>query len=218
MHRRTFTLLAPAAALAQTAPPPVPQIGSDLVREWIIKAHQPKPEIMKDLLRREPALIHTAWDWGAGDYETALHAAAHVGNRDMALYLIDQGGRFDLFATTMLGQLPLLKSIVETYPATLQVRGAHQIPLLSHAAAGGAIPTMEYLIGKGADVNAVHKNGVNALILAVQNRKRDVVQLLLAKGAAVNYKAPNGTTALALAVKAQDSVLVNDLKSAGAKE
>ena len=143
ISRRAFAAAVPSAALLQAQTPTlasetVAQLSAELVKDWIAKAHQRKIDVMKGLLEREPALLQSSWDWGAGDFESAIQAAAHTGSRDMALFLIDRGARFDLFAAAMLGQLALLKTTVEAYPATLQVRGAHGIPLLSHAIQGEA--------------------------------------------------------------------------------
>ena len=114
LGRRTFAAMIPAGAAAvlqaqNPAPEGLPQLSSDLVKDWIVKAHQRKIDVMKGLLEREPALLQSSWDWGAGDFESAIQAAAHTGSRDMALFLIDRGARFDLFAAAMLGQLAALQ-------------------------------------------------------------------------------------------------------------
>jgi hypothetical protein len=223
--RRALAATIPAAATAvlraQTpAPETVPQLSADLVKDWIAKAHQRKIDVMKGLLEREPALLQSSWDWGAGDFESAIQAAAHTGSREMALFLIDRGARFDLFAAAMLGQLTVLKTAVETYPATLQVRGAHGIPLLSHAILGEvpARGVLDYLLVRGVDVNARSKNGSTPLMAAVQTGQGDIVRLLLSKGADANVKASNGGTALALGLKRGDPAIVQALKEAGATE
>jgi hypothetical protein len=104
------------------------------------------------LLRGEPALVNAAWDWGAGDWETALGAAAHMGRRDIALLLIAEGARMDVFAAAMLGELGIVRSSVEDHPAVRYARGPHGIPLLMHAEAGGeyAGAVLEYLREPGA--------------------------------------------------------------------
>ena len=43
-----------------------------------------------------PALLNATWDWGAGDFETALGAASHMGNRESAGVLLARGARLDL--------------------------------------------------------------------------------------------------------------------------
>src|SRR5258708_1842069 len=129
---------------------------------------------MKALLEREPGLLQSSWDWGNGDWESALQAAAHTGSRDMAVFLLDRGARLDLMAVTMLGQLPLLKLSIDSNPASLNVRGAHGIPLLSHAVAGDALarPVVDYLLTKRVRVNLKHNNGMTALKMTRPTRQR----------------------------------------------
>lgn len=225
ISRRAFAAAVPSAALLQAQTPTpasetVPQLSPELVKDWIAKAHQRKIDVMEGLLKREPALLQSSWDWGAGDFESAIQAAAHTGSRDMALFLIDRGARFDLFAAAMLGQLALLKTTVEAYPATLQVRGAHGIPLLSHAIQGEAParPVFDFLLSKGVDVNARSKNGGTPLMTAVQTGQGELVRILLANGADATLKAPNGSSALSLAIKRGDASIIQALKDAGATE
>ena len=221
--RRAFAAMIPAsrglAGTDSSAGDRAP-VGADLVKDWIVKAHQRKIDVMKGLLEREPALLQSSWDWGAGDFESAIQAAAHTGSRDMALFLIDRGARFDLFAAAMLGQLAAFKAAVETYPATLQVRGAHGIPLLSHAIQGEAAArgVLDYLLARGVDVNARSRNGSTPLMAAVQTGQGEIVRLLLSKGADAKVKAANGGTALALGLKRGDAAIIQALKDAGATE
>src|SRR5215207_8310626 len=86
-----------------------------LVQEFVSKAHADLDGV-RELLGREPALINSAWDWGGGDWETGLGAAAHMGRRDIATYLLEHGARIDLFAAAMLGNLDIVRETVETYP------------------------------------------------------------------------------------------------------
>jgi hypothetical protein len=123
-----------------------PALEMTLVQEFVGKAHADLDGI-KELLGREPALINSAWDWGGGDWETGLGAAAHMGRRDIATYLLEHGARLDLFVAAMLGNLEIVKATLETYPDALDTPGPHGIPLIAHAQAGGneAIPVYEYL-------------------------------------------------------------------------
>jgi hypothetical protein len=117
-----------------------------LVREFVANAHGDLDRV-KELLAEEPALIHAALDWGDGDWETALGAAAHVGRRDIALYLLDRGARIDIFAAAMLGYLDVVTAIVRVQPEAWRQRGPHGIPLIRHASVGGdgAATVLAYL-------------------------------------------------------------------------
>lgn len=123
-----------------------PSLELVLVQEFVGKAHADLDGV-KEMLLREPALINSSWDWGGGDWETALAAAAHMGRRDIAAYLLEHGARLDLFAAAMLGNLDIVKATLETYPDSINIPGPHGISLIAHALAGGneAIPVYEYL-------------------------------------------------------------------------
>lgn len=111
-------------------------IRSDLVQEIVANAHGNLGRV-QDLLDQEPQLVNAAWDWGGGDWETALGAAAHMGRRDIALFLLDRGARLDLFAAAMLGETEIVKVILQAFPGMREALGPHRIPLIEHARAGG---------------------------------------------------------------------------------
>lgn len=121
-------------------------LEATLVEEFVGKSHGDLDRV-KELLSQEPGLINAAWDWGAGDWETGLGAAAHMGRSDIANYLLEQGARLDLFAAAMLGKLEIVRAALEAYPEAVDLPGPHGIPLLAHAQAGGndAIQVVEYL-------------------------------------------------------------------------
>jgi hypothetical protein len=123
-----------------------PAIEITLVQEFVGKSHADLDGVKK-LLTQEPALINSAWDWGGGDWETGLGAAAHMGRSDIAIYLLENGARLDLFAAAMLGRLEIVKATLEAYPEAIHLPGPHGIPLIAHALAGGheAIQVYEYL-------------------------------------------------------------------------
>lgn len=123
-----------------------PALEASLVQDFVGNAHGNLDRV-KELLAQEPALINSVWDWGGGDFETGLGAAAHMGRRDIASFLLENGARLDLFAAAMLGNLEIVKATLEMYPDALHVLGPHGIPLLAHAQAGGndAVQVYEYL-------------------------------------------------------------------------
>ena len=124
----------------------IPALELDLVQEFVAKAHGDF-ERVKELLGQEPGLINATWDWGGGDFETALGAAAHMGNREIANYLLEHGARLDLFAAAMLGNLDIVKATLTIYPNTINIPGPHNIPLIEHARVGGeeAKAVLEFL-------------------------------------------------------------------------
>ncbi len=114
-----------------------PALDLKLVEEFVGVAHGNFARV-KELLEQEPALVNATWDWGGGDFETALGAAAHMGNKPIANFLLEHGARLDIFAAAMLGNLAVVKAALEAYPDAVNTPGPHGIPLYVHAEAGGA--------------------------------------------------------------------------------
>jgi hypothetical protein len=128
----------------------------ELAREIVTVAHFDLKRV-KELIEARPSLARASWDWGFGDWEEALGAASHMGNRPIAEYLISKGARPSLFSATMLGQLEVVKAFVAALPGAQRIRGPHSISLLAHARAGGgtARPTFDFLQSLGdADAEA----------------------------------------------------------------
>lgn len=74
---------------------------------------------------------------GAGDFETALGAAGHMGLKETANFLLSLGARADIFVLTMLGKTDIVKAILKDYPSLLNSKGPHGFTLLHHAEKGG---------------------------------------------------------------------------------
>jgi hypothetical protein len=113
-----------------------PPIDAELVHEFVLKAHSDLDAVRK-LLETEPQLVNASWDWGGGDWETGLGAAAHIGRREIALFLLDRGARMDVFAAAMLGEVEIVRAILTAHPSLADAPGPHGIPLIKHAEAGG---------------------------------------------------------------------------------
>lgn len=113
-----------------------PALEASLVQEFVGHAHGNLERVM-ELVQQEPNLVNASWDWGGGDFETALGAAAHMGNKQIANYLLEHGARLDIFAAAMLGKLEIVRAALAEYPDAKNVRGPHGIPLITHAEAGG---------------------------------------------------------------------------------
>jgi len=135
-------LLAGAAPESKDAPktPPKPRekkmpIPAELVQAIVRAAHKDLAEVTK-LLDQNPKLANACWDWGDGDYETPLGAAAHTGQKDIAKLLLAKGARLDIFAATMLGKLDAVKAMVAAFPGIEKTPGPHGIPLIVHAQMG----------------------------------------------------------------------------------
>jgi hypothetical protein len=145
-----------------------PTQAPELVREMVTVAHFDLKRV-RELVEARPSLAKASWDWGFGDWETALGAASHMGNRGIAEYLIAKGAAPTLFSAAMLGQLEVVKGLIGAQPGLQRIRGPHSISLLMHAKAGkeGARAVLEYLTSLGdADAEpaaALSEADINAL-------------------------------------------------------
>ena len=111
-------------------------IDAELVQQFVNDAHMDFDSV-KELLEQEPKLVNASWDWGGGDWETGLGAAAHMGRKDIAEHMLQKGARIDLFAAAMLGKLVIVQAVVADDPSVIDERGPHGISLMAHARKGG---------------------------------------------------------------------------------
>ena len=126
-----------------------PRLDSDLVREFVIAGHG-NLERTRELLDQHPALINAAWDWGGGDWETALGGASHMGNRPIADFLLSRGARMDVFCAAMTGKVEIVRAFLADDLKVIDLKGPHGIPLLRHAQAGKQEAVVELLVARGA--------------------------------------------------------------------
>ena len=114
----------------------------------IVGASHGNIDRVRQLLGEQPALARAAWDWGFGDWETALGAASHTGRREIAELLIENGARPNLFSAAMMGELETVQAFLSRDPDLYWLPGPHGISLMNHARAGrdGAAAVVEYLL------------------------------------------------------------------------
>ena len=93
-----------------------PQLPLELVKDFVVAGHG-NFDKTKSMLLQEPALLYATYDWGNGDFETALEGAGHVGNKEIANYLIGKGARTNLFVLTMLGKTEIVQPFLEIFPS-----------------------------------------------------------------------------------------------------
>ena len=128
-------------------------LDPQLVQAFVSSAHGDL-DAVRGLLGEEPRLVNSVWDWGGGDWESGLGAAAHMGSRDIALYLMENGARIDLFAAVMLGHIDVVSAVLARFPEMREAKGPHGIPLIEHARAGGEHATEVLALLEGSEVRA----------------------------------------------------------------
>ncbi len=176
-------------------PDEFPRQESDVVREIVGASHFNLNRV-KELVTARPALAKASWDWGFGDWETAIGAASHVGRRDIAEILLQHGARPTLFTLAMLGYVDAVRATIEAQPGIQQTPGPHSITLLAHAKAGGtaALAVVEYLQKLGGADNA--QEG-----LSVPDQENQAIQGMYAYGPGKHHQLKVYTKQGALALK-----------------
>lgn len=122
-----------------------PQINKLMLQDFVVFAHMDLPMVQK-LVEKEPLLVNGVMDWGAGDWESGLGGASHMGRRDIVEYLLEKGARIDIFCAAMMGQLDAVRAFLTLQPKLIDARGPHGFNLHFHAqlAADGG-KTLDYL-------------------------------------------------------------------------
>jgi hypothetical protein len=139
----------PGQSPSTSIPDRGPRLDAELVREFVVAGHA-NLERTRELLARQPAVVNATWDWGGGDWETALGGAAHMGSRHVAEFLLAQGARMDVFCAAMMGKVEIVKAFLADDPKVVDLKGPHGIPLIRHAQAGKQEAVVELLAAHGA--------------------------------------------------------------------
>lgn len=197
-----------------TEPARPPPLAPALVNAFVIAGHTNLPRV-KELLATTPSLINASWDWGNGDFETALNGASHVGRREVALGLLAAGARLDAPCAAMLGETEMIATLVRLSPAAANVQGAHGYSLLYHAGHSGNVAIAEslapHLARRARDCN-------QALQTASLAGHTDFVAWLLKHGVdnpnTTNFQ---GRTPLDLATERNHEKVMSLLREAGGR-
>jgi hypothetical protein len=146
-------ILFPVSVLsAQSQQPEKPApLKLEIVKEFVGACHV-KFDKAKEMLESNHLLLHSSTDWGGGDFESGIEAAGHVGNQEIATYLLSKGARYNIYLACMLGHLDTVKNVLNFNPGLLNSKGAHGFTMLHHAQQGGdeAKPVVAYLQSLGA--------------------------------------------------------------------
>ena len=173
-------------------------MDSELIKNFVIAGHG-NLEGVKTMLEAQPELLNASHEWRPNDFETALQAASHVGNREIALHLLERGAPPTITTAAMLGDVAALDECLTRDPSLIHSSGAHGIPLLAHAVMSGNPAVVSDLISRGAVSGASMALGV-AVDIACETGNLEVVRVLMAQTKPdLHWKNMQGKTALELA-------------------
>jgi ankyrin repeat protein len=151
--------------------------GPDAIRDVVLSAHGNFAKV-KEMIEADPRLLNVSAPWE----ETPLQAASHMGNRQIAEWLLERGASLDVFAAAMLGRTDDVARFLDQEPELVRQRGVHGMPILFFPAAAGQRAAAELLVARGAEVNA-GAGGNTALHAAAYFGRREMAEWLLERGA-----------------------------------
>jgi ankyrin repeat protein len=215
----TRVLAADVGASAEKPPAEVTRKSGrqdlDMVFAFVRAGHNDLARV-KQMVEQEPRLVVAAWDWGGGDWETALGGASHTGHREIAEYLLSQGARIDAFCAAMLRERAVVAALLAANPTVATTKGPHGFTLLYHAAISGEVPIAELIKplvpGNAADFN-------QALSAAARDGRLEMTKWLLANGV-TDPNVPDAfqKTPLAIALGKGFDDVAEELRRSGARE
>jgi len=191
---------------AQEQPP-----STEQVREFVIAGHG-NLEKVRQMLAENPKLLNASYRWNENDTETAVQAAAQVGNSNVAQFLLKQGAPLEICTAAMLGMRDEVENRLSEDPRNFNATGAHGIPLLPHAVWSEDLRLVQLVFERGA------KSGATlALHNAVSRGNYQIVEWLLDNaGPDVTAKNFQGKTPLTVASERSNDRIVSLLKVHGA--
>lgn len=169
---------------------------------------------IRQLLEAQPSLANARDKDGV----SAVFLALYRGNKQAAQEIGSRKPDLDVFEAAALGILSQLKTLVDHDVSLVRSYSPDGFTALALASYLGQKESAEYLLDKGADLDASAKNetGYTALTGAVSQNHNEVAKLLLKKGANVNHQYEGGFTPLMHAAFAGNVELVNLLLENGA--
>jgi ankyrin repeat protein len=150
--------------------------------------------------------------------QSALLLAVYSGRKEIRDLLLARGVELELHEAAATGQLERVKQIVDKDPALAKSLSPDGFPVFALPAVFGHLEVAEYLLEKGAEVNAAANNGTgyNALTGAVASGHTAIVSWLLANGADPNYRYGAGYSPLLTAAANGHLGIVSILLASGA--
>lgn len=180
------------------------------IRQFVIAGHGDLNRV-KQMLANNPELLNAGYKWTDNDTETAVQAAAQMGNKPIAEFLLEKGAPLHICTAAMLGRRDEVEHRITLDPTQAKATGAHGIPLLAHAVFGGDLALVKFVFDSGAtsganlalqnaimkedvqtvkwlldnahpDINAKNFQGKTPIQMAVEKKNEKIAQLLTERG------------------------------------
>ena len=185
-----------------------------MLDELIEAAKTGNTAAMLRLIQADPELMHKT----APNGETPLMAALYHGMRGAVDLLLEHGVAVNIFEAAAIGDEDTVSYLLDLAPDLINQTSNDGWTPLHLAALFGAYETVQVLIERGADVNALSRNRLEnrPVHAAAAGKRTAIVHLLLEHGADPNARQREGKTPLHQAVEHCDIGMVRLLLDYGA--
>jgi ankyrin repeat protein len=147
-------------------------------------------------LAEQPDLLHRR----SSVAELPIEAAAHVGNRPIMEWLLEQGAEKALCTMAALGERDEVLAALDADPTRKTESGGHGMGLVLHAIVGGDDDLVRGMVERGVPVNTTAAGAsADPLHMAVMRQNEGFVALLLEHDADPSAKNFQGKTPLEIA-------------------
>jgi ankyrin repeat protein len=149
------------------------------IAEFVLAAHNNFTKV-QEMYQQNPMLLNVR---NVKLDETALQGAGHMGNRDIAEYLLEAGAPMTIFAAAMLGQTEFVRGFLEKDPTLANAKGVHRISLLYHAALSGKTEITQLIFDNGgymddSSLHAAVKFGHTAMVAWLLEKQVQQINVL----------------------------------------
>ena len=182
--------------------------------EVILAVRAGDVEELKALLKEDPKLAAARDDDGL----SALLIATYENQIEVAEVLLSVLKDLDVFEAAALGRTDRLARLLDADPGAVAAWSPDGFTPLHLASFFGQADTVQLLLDRGGDVNAVSQNRMHVMPLhsAAASGRRRVVELLLEHAADVDARQHGGWTPLQEAAARGDAETVAMILAAGA--
>ena len=174
-------------------------------------------ELMKveQMIKRNPSLVNAKDESGM----SGIAVATYYGQPKVASLLVSRGATLNVFEAAMIGDLAKVRDLVEHEISLENAYSADGFTALHLAAFFGQSRVVEFLVERGANVDAVSANKmkVTPVHSAAAHNQVEICEALLSNGADVNAKQENNFTPLHEAAQNGSMALAKLLLGHGAQ-
>jgi len=199
--------------------------GNKAMVNFLIEHGAPLSEAIEEaFIHEQDGVLKSLIDKNS-DYAIFIEPAFQHSNMVIVEYVVSKGGKIDnltsngnsmLHIAATKGDLNLTRYCVEDHKLDVNATNTLGETPLMYAVKANKMSLVNYLIDRGAKVEAENNKGETALFYSISNNL-NMFNLLVQKGADVSHRSADSTTLLINSARNQNLIVVQLLLDSGAK-